>query len=446
MAGIPGLNKVRKNFPCTPEEVCNQIWINEQVTRADLIEPPVDTNKPDVAESSNLVVQGFRMALRHWPFVVWAYAINLCVGLLTALPWMSGLAPFLDHSLEAQKIAGTIDLSALGELAMHLYRTGLRPAAMHTAGWLSLFELAAMFFLFTGTVFAYVAGEPAQLLVLLRGGLAYFWRFVRASCLAGACSAVILGLLLAVRALLLAHAEATYVDRTLFLYAAVTGAVVLLVGLLLRLWWDLVEVYVVRNVLAGETRVRYAFMPALRLLHRHFFRVCGSFLLAGVSGVCALALCLYAWNRLVPAHQVWLAALLAQLGLFLLLASRFWQRGVETALVLAVDPVVVALADPVVAEAAAEESAVPEKIDAEVIAALPAVKEPTLRDLVLKLRTEPLAAPDLLPLPPDLGLNPMQSPVPPVDRHAGKFPLGGVEPTEAPQTDKAPSKDPNPKK
>ena len=33
-----------------------------------------------------------------------------------------------------------------------------------------------------------------------------------------------------------------------------------------------------------------------------------------------------------------MAALLAQLGLFLLLASRFWQRGLEAALVMSADP------------------------------------------------------------------------------------------------------------
>jgi hypothetical protein len=121
----------------------------------------------------------------------------------------------------------------------------------------------------------------------------------------------------------------------MFLYSAISGAVVLLVALLMRLWWDLVEVYIVRNAMDGERRVAHALLPALRLLGRYFFRTVGSFFLVGLLGVSALAFCLYLWKEFVPAHQVWIACSLA--GLFLLqpvlaalfvscCASRFWQR------------------------------------------------------------------------------------------------------------------------
>ena len=83
-------------------------------------------------------------------------------------------------------------------------------------------------------------------------------------------------------------------------------------------------------------------MPAFRLLGKYFFRTVGSFLLSGLLGVSALALCLYFWKKFIPAHQVWLACLVAQLGLFLLLASRFWQRGIGATLVMAGDPPIVA--------------------------------------------------------------------------------------------------------
>ena len=77
-----------------------------------------------------------------------------------------------------------------------------------------------------------------------------------------------------------------YVERRMFLFTTISGFVVLLVALLLRLWWDLVEVYVVRNAMDGEGRVHHALLPAFRLLFRHFFRIFGSFLLAGIAGVC----------------------------------------------------------------------------------------------------------------------------------------------------------------
>jgi hypothetical protein len=374
----------------------------------------------------SLLVQGFRLTLRNWPFVVWAYGVNLVFGLLAGIPFATGLAPYLDHSLAAQKIAGTIDLSYLGELEIHLRAANFLPIAIRTAGYLNLLQLLVLFFLFAGTIFAYVSAEPAQLSVLLRGGVAYFWRFVRAAVMAGGIAILILGVLVGVRAAVLDRLSATHFDRQIFVYWAASGAVVLLAALLVRLWWDLVEIYIVRNAMDGELQVRQALLPAFRLLLRHFFRAAGCFLLAGAAGVSALAFCLYLWKHL-PAHQVWIAGLLAQLGLFLLLASRFWQRGIEAALVMSADPPMVAAEE--IEAMVEEDEPAPAEIDA-----LAAMSEPTLRDLVLKLRTEPLASPEvLLPPPPSPELPQTNEPeASRLDVHEKKFPLGGLVPTDKP--------------
>jgi hypothetical protein len=63
------------------------------------------------------------------------------------------------------------------------------------------------------------------------------------------------------------------------------------------------------------------------------------------------------------------------------------------------------------------------------------MSEPTLRDLVLKLRTQPLASPEIvLPPPPSpelpAAVNDPQ--VSRLDLHEKKFPLGGAEPGEQP--------------
>lgn len=389
-----------------------------------------------------LLMQGFQLGVRNWPCVVWAYAVNLMFGLLAGIPLSGGLAPYLDHSLAAKNIAGTINLSYLGELAIQLRETGFFPMALQTAQWLTLLQVLLLFVLFAGSMFVYVAAEPPRFSVLLRGGIAYFWRFARAAVVAGFVATLILGFLLGIRGLLLDHARTVYVERQLFVWSAVSAVLVLLVGLLVRLWWDLVEVYIVRNAMDGERSVRQALMPALRLLLRHFLPISGSFLLSGLAGVFALALCLFLW-RLVPANQVWLACLLAQLGLFLLLAGRFWQRGVETTLVMSQDPPRITTEE-MEAEEAVE---VVEEVPTTTGSAYPAgFSEPTLRELVLKLKTEPLANPEILAaaLPPTI---PAPDPVPgapevvkPVetiepavsrlDQHETKFPLGGVTPAK----------------
>ena len=70
-------------------------------------EPPLRMKRP----LPNLLVQGFQLGLRNWPCVVWAYAVNLLFSLLAAVPFATGLTSYLDHSLAAQKIAGTIDVA-----------------------------------------------------------------------------------------------------------------------------------------------------------------------------------------------------------------------------------------------------------------------------------------------------------------------------------------------
>jgi hypothetical protein len=181
------------------------------------------------------------------------------------------------------------------------------------------------------------------------------------------------------------------------------------------------------------------------MLFRHFFRIFGSFVLVGIVGVCGLVLCLFLW-KLLPAHQVWIAALLAQVGLFLLLVSRFWQRGLEAALVLAADPPIV-VADELAAEEMGMEALT--SIAGEDVPVVPGaavltgLSEPTLRDLVAKLRTEPWANPEALPGPSRPSTEPEAVSAPStdkpeiydpsisrLDRHETKFPLGGVAPAK----------------
>ena len=151
----------------------------------------------------------------------------------------------------------------------------------------------------------------------------------------------------------------------MFVYLAISGAVVLLAALLVRLWWDLVEVYIVRNAMDGELQVRHALLPAFRLLVRHFFRAAGCFFgwCRGRERICLLPLSLE-----TPPRTSGLDRLFAgQLGLFLLLSSRFWQRGIEAALVMSADPPMLAAEE--IAAIIEEDEPTPAEID--VLAGMP---------------------------------------------------------------------------
>jgi hypothetical protein len=383
----------------------------------------------------NLFIDGWQITLRNWRCIFWLYVLNLAFGLLSGIPLSAGMAPYLDHSLASRQIAGNLDAASLGELGLHLSRDHVLAATGHGAMGLTAVELLAMILLAGGTIRIYLAGEPPRFPVLLARGCEYFWRMVRVSLLSAVISGVVLASLLWARAALLERAHAVYVERTMFLYSAASAAFVLVVALLLRLWFDLVEVYTIRNGALGNRRIRQAVLPALRLLLHHFWRTSATFLFIGLLGAGALAACFFLWKDLVPPDQVWLAALVAQLGLLLFLAARYWQRAMQVSLVLAAElPLVSSTAHEPVRSAAG--------------AARPPAdsSEPTLRDLVLKLQREPLANPETI-APPNSALFPETlwpgsrpgEPRPPQDallqQHETKAPLPGDTPPGGPNPD-----------
>ena len=400
----------------------------------------------------NLLVDGWQIALRNWHCICWLYLLNLTFGLLSGMPLSAGLAPYLDQSLAARQIAGKLDAGYLGELGIHLSQDHVLASAGRGAIGLAVIELLAMILLAGGTIRIYLAGEPPRLPVLLARGSEYFWRMVRVSLLSTLISGLILACLLWTRAALLQQANTVYVEGTMFLYAAGSAAFILLVALLLRLWFDLVEVYTIRNGALGNRRIRDAVLPALRLLLRNFWRTSATFLLIGLLGVVALAVCFFLWKDLVPPDQVWLAALVAQLGLLLFLAARYWQRAMQVSLVLSGELPLVAsplvASPPVVSPPVASPpvasppvAVTDRELERPVVAAMPPpgnFSEPTLRDLVLKLQKEPLANPATI-APPNSALFPEippaprpSEPRPPQDallqEHEKKVPLPGDTP------------------
>jgi hypothetical protein len=94
---------------------------------------------------------------------------------------------------------------------------------------------------------------------------------------------------------------------------------------------------------------------------------------------------------------------------------------------MSADPPMVAVEE--IAAMVEEDEPTPAEIDV-----FARMSEPTLRDLVLKLRTEPLASPEvILPPPPSPELPQEVEPqVLRLDLHEKKFPLGGLAPAEKP--------------
>ncbi len=340
------------------------------------------------------LLNGLRVTVRNWHCLLSAGVVCIAFGLLAGSPLASKIAPKIAPGITAAQAASlhpsqfsrqladkasNVNARSLKEFTHHLEpatRSAAKNNRVRTALGATLLGFTLFLFILAATLPMYLAEERPRFRVLLKSGRGYFWRLLRALIFTAMAAVPLLAGLIGLRALLLQHVSKICPGRTVFLYSAISAGAILAVALMLLLWADLVEVYTVRNAMLGNPRVRQALLPALRILGRQFLRILPSFLFAGVLGGSLLAASLFLWKALVLSNHLWLAYTAAQTGLLLLLTARFWQHGMEAALIVAVDRS---------GGAAARFHQFSREISA---------YEPTLQDLVLKLKEQPWAKPD----------------------------------------------------
>lgn len=285
----------------------------------------------------SLLLHGFRLVVAHPGALLWTYAFNLGIALLFSIRIHAQFSDVLNHSLAAERLnsafdAGTL-FAAIGRVWHDAPSSGLAP-------YLGLpLYFAVYFLLVPGTLFCYQTDAPATLRTLLSAGLAYLWRFVRITLLTLILFAAVLGPMIALQSAWSKHVD-EHVTGIAAIYQELPGIVLIaLVASLLRLYCDLVEVYTMQ---LGESadlnrfpnrRIRKTLLPALHTLRRNFLRAFAGFLLMSFLGLAAVFLTGRIAIHMLAQPRVWPMFLLAQAGLFLLLASRNWQRGAECTLV-----------------------------------------------------------------------------------------------------------------
>jgi hypothetical protein len=285
----------------------------------------------------NLFTHGLRITLRRLPALLWIYAFNLGLAIVFSLRLHSQLSDLTSHSLAAQRLSTGFDLSTIAETLIHL---GQPPSsiAINTAG-IPLYFLI-YFLLVPGTLFCYLTATPARLGTLLQQGLSHFWRFVRITLVTLIVSAIILGPLIALQNVSTNLIDKTITGRPAFLYGFACYILIGLVAAVLRLYFDLVEVYTVQlghlhfHKGKPDRRIRRTLLPALRTLRHNFTRAYLTFITLTLLGLAAVALTAHTAMHQLAQPRVWSMFLLAQLGLFLMLLTRFWQRGAATTLIL----------------------------------------------------------------------------------------------------------------
>ena len=289
-------------------------------------------------ERRNIFLHGLFLTVRRLPAVLWAYVFNLVLALVFTVRLHSQFSSIMDHSLAAQRLVGGFDLGTAAEAVLRL-QDG--PSGSTTGSFSSIpLYLLLYFLLIPGTLFCYQTKTPARLSTLLHQGLLHFWRFVRITLITILISALILGPLVFLQSKWAEHVDRHAVGRHAFFATLIGYILIFLVASILRLYFDLVEVYTVqlgqhlRHNRKPDRRVRRALAPAWRTLRANFSQAWPIFLFLTLLGAAAVILTARTSMHMLAQPRVWPTVVLAQLGLFLLLFTRFWQRGAETSLAL----------------------------------------------------------------------------------------------------------------
>jgi hypothetical protein len=285
----------------------------------------------------SLFFHGLGLTFRRFPALLWAFAFNFIYAALNSAHFAANVGRVTDTSLAAQSLHHGFDLGTIAFLNTRLVETG---GVRSSFGAPVLLYLTTYFLLVPGTLLCYQTGAPARLSTLLHAGLLHFWRFVRITILTLLVSAIILGPLAILQSRWADHVDEHAVGRPAFFATAAGILVIALIAAVLRLYFDLVEVYTVQLGLQirpngkPDRRVRKALVPAFRALRQSFGPAYITFLFLSFLGFAsALLAARIAMHSLAKPH-VWLIFLLSQIGLFLMLLTRFWQRGAETTLSL----------------------------------------------------------------------------------------------------------------
>ncbi|MEG9436951.1 hypothetical protein JAO29_12370 [Edaphobacter sp. HDX4] len=287
----------------------------------------------------SIFFHGLGIALRRFPAFLWTYAFNLGLSLAFCFPLYRQLSGILNHSLASQREASGFDVSVVLNTAMRI--RGDHPSDLNamTSHGSVLAYLLIYFLLVPGTLSIYLRRKPAKLSRLLRHGILHFWRFVRITILTVLAGLVILGPLFVLQRHWAAFIDDRFVGRTSLILTFAGAVVILLIASLLRLYFDLVEVYTVQlgmhNRFSGrpDRRVRRTLGPAFRLLRAHLARAWIVFLVLALAGFASAFLASRIAMHMLAQPRSWMMFLVAQLGLSILLFMRFWQRGAETSLV-----------------------------------------------------------------------------------------------------------------
>jgi hypothetical protein len=250
----------------------------------------------------------------------WVYAVNLALGLLGTAGARTQLDRLLKYSLAGESLTKGFDLGMFSEL-VNVPSANLMRSIGSSLLFALLFPLF-MLFVTGGILSVYREDRRFTTGEFFAASGAFFWRFVRLLLF----SLIPFGILGAaysgIRRLADYLGDRTVAAETWFYIMLAGSAVVLLLALFVRLWFDIAQI---RAVAQNHPRMWPNLWKALGITGRQartLFRVYLS--ISAVAWV-TLAVGLFIWAKLPPTVTP-ITFLLLQCIVFMQLAARLWQR------------------------------------------------------------------------------------------------------------------------
>jgi len=278
-----------------------------------------------VAGEVGIVRAGAQLLWRRQRLVWCVYAVNFLLALLGTVPVALRLGSVLDHSLAADRLSGGFDVGLLLEL-LSQPEIALR-AQVPGALFLSLLFFVFMLFLTGGILEVYREDRTLSMGEFFEAGGAFFWRFVRLLVFL-ALALVPVGLIFSLVQRGSSRLASDAPQEMLGFYVQLAGtAMVLFLLMVVRLWFDMAQVYTVAE---SERAMRRALARAFKLTFRNFPKLFWMYLRISLVAWAGLALAAWVWFEWVRPERVEFSFLLGQAVLLLWLATRLWQRASET--------------------------------------------------------------------------------------------------------------------
>lgn len=276
-------------------------------------------------ENSGAFWGGAGLVWRRQRLVWWIFVVNFVLAFFSIHGVVPRTGAILDHSMAAHRLVTGFDIGALGEL---LVRPGISPLSVSPAAMAySLVFFVFMLFVTGGVLEVYRRDIRLTTSDFFEACGAFFWRFVRLVIWLLLCL-IPIGILHRILRAIANHIGENAVSAMTSVWCSiVVGAIILVLLLILRLWFDMAEIYCVAQ---NERRVRRALRMAWRLTFGNFGGLFGLFVGIVIVACIGFGFGLWLWMYVLPPTAIWAAIFLGQAMTLWWIGTRLWQRSAET--------------------------------------------------------------------------------------------------------------------